>query len=74
MARAVWRTEVKRCVDDLGKREFALSDMVLYVPELKKLFPRNNHVEEKIRQTLQYLRDDGYVKFVDNNGTYRRLK
>lgn len=66
-----WKTEVRRCVDDLGAREFSLSDMSRYVPELQRLFPENNHVEEKIRQTLQYLRDDGYLEFVDYQGNYR---
>lgn len=41
-----WKTEVRRCVDDLGAREFSLSDMSRYVPELQRLFPENNHVEE----------------------------
>jgi len=36
--------------------------------------PRNNHVRDKLRQLLQYLRDDDILEFVDNTGTYKRLK
>jgi hypothetical protein len=37
---------------------------------LKLVFPNNNHVRPKIRQQLQYLRDDGHVEFKDNAGEY----
>lgn len=34
----------------------------LLTPHLSKLYPNNNNVEAKIRQTLQYLRDAGFVR------------
>ncbi len=33
----------------------------LLTPQLSKLYPNNNHLEPKIRQTLQYLRDAGFI-------------
>ena len=36
--------------------------------------PSNNHVRDKLRQVLQYLRDDDVLEFVDDSGTYKRLK
>ena len=35
--------------------------------------PENQHVREKIRQTLQQLRDAGLIEFLDDRGTYRRI-
>jgi hypothetical protein len=37
------------------------------------LFPNNNNVRPKIRQQLQYLRDDGEIEFTDNAGEYESL-
>jgi len=72
--RHVWKTEVRRCVDVLGKREFSLADIYRYAPDLQRLFPRSNNVDARIRENLQLLRDDGYLEFIDNQGNYRRLK
>jgi type II restriction enzyme len=36
--------------------------------------PSNAHVRDKLRQVLQYLRDDDVLEFVDDAGTYKRLK
>lgn len=53
---------------------FTLDDLYEYENEFSKSYPDNGHITDKIRQILQYLRDDGVIEFVDNNGTYRRLK
>ena len=34
-------------------------------------FPQNNTVDASIRRTLQQLRDQRWISFVDDNGTYR---
>ena len=39
--------------------------------ELQRLHPENRHVQEKIRQLLQELRNGGRLEFVDEAGTYR---
>lgn len=48
------------------------------VYQLEGLFsrrhPSNDHIRDKIRQTLQYLRDDDILEFVDDAGTYKRVK
>ena len=72
--RHIWKTEVRRCVDKLGKREFTLSDMYLFIEELGGIFPQSKNVDARIRENLQLLRDDGYLEFIDNNGNYRCLK
>lgn len=38
---------------------------------LSSQFPDNDHVQAKIRQQLQRLRDRGEVEFLDEQGTYR---
>ena len=39
--------------------------------ELQKLFPDNNHIKDKIRQQLQFIRDDGVIVF-HGNGKYEK--
>jgi len=41
---------------------------------LKRLYPKNNHIQAKIRQQLQILQDKGIISFVNNNGVYLLLK
>lgn len=58
-----WLLDIMRCVDKFGKREFVLDDIYKYEVELRRLHPDNNHIRDKIRQQLQVLRDNGYLKF-----------
>ena len=53
---------------------FALREVYRYEPYFSKLYPRNRHVREKLRQILQHLRDEGTIQFVDDEGTYRRIR
>lgn len=53
---------------------FRLTQVYEFVPELQKMHPRNATVESSIRRSLQELRDSGDLDFVDNDGTYRRLR
>jgi hypothetical protein len=39
---------------------------------LKKKFPYNENIKAKIRQQLQYLRDDGLIEFI-GDGKYRKI-
>jgi len=65
------------CVQDLcGKkksREFTLDEIYRYESEMRNYYPNNNHIEDKIRQQLQYLRDEGLILFLDNDGTYQLI-
>ncbi len=38
--------------------------------EIENYSKANKHPFDKIRQQLQFLRKDGFIDFVDNNGTY----
>jgi type II restriction enzyme len=49
----------------LGKIEFKRPVLYAHCEELAKLHPESHHVDEKIRQQLQELRDMGILKFVE---------
>ena len=70
---STWREAVLDIVKDLSSNYFTLDDMYSYKNALKLLFPKNENIELKIRQQLQFLRNDGFVEFVDNRGVYRRI-
>ena len=46
--------------------------MYAFVKELQLKHPKNNNIEAKIRQQLQFLRDKGIIEF-KGNGKYRRI-
>lgn len=66
-----WLMDTLHCVDRLGTT-FTLDEMYRFVDELQLLHPNNNHIQDKIRQQLQYLRDKGFLEF-KGRGVYRRL-
>jgi type II restriction enzyme len=59
-----------RCVELIGKTEFALAEVYAFEARLHKIYPGNSHVREKIRQQLQVLRDNGFLEF-SGRGKYR---
>jgi hypothetical protein len=71
-----WDQDVEKIVVEnwIKGSVFVLADMYQFERELKEAHPNNNNVREKIRQTLQHLRDQGLIEFVDDDGTYRRTK
>ena len=57
--------------DEIGVlRTDLINEVYDYADEMKAYYPDNNHVEDKIRQQLQYLRDDGVIKFTNKSGNY----
>jgi type II restriction enzyme len=52
---------------------FTLDDVYAHEAHFEALYPDNHFVREKLRQTLQRLRDQGDLEFVDDHGLYRRL-
>lgn len=42
--------------------------------DFRTLWPRNRHVRSTIQKSLRTLRDQKYIDFVDNRGTYRRSR
>lgn len=68
-----WKRAVFEVLNEIGTEVFTLQDDVYrFAPRLKALYPGNYHVEAKIRQQLQLLRDLGLVEFL-GAGKYRRL-
>lgn len=65
-----WKSAVSGVLSRLPI-EFTLDDVNRYRDELGALFPQNRHVEPKIRQTLQILRDRGTLEFL-GGGHYRK--
>ncbi len=66
-----WTLDVLNVVRSLKKNIFDLSEVLGSSDELQKLHPENRHVEAKVRQQLQRLRDLGLIEFVNNRGTYK---
>ena len=65
-----WLLDTMNCVDKIGKKEFKLDEVYAFEDILSKKYPSNKHIKDKIRQQLQFLRDNGYLNFVAP-GKYR---
>jgi type II restriction enzyme len=65
-----WLLDIMLCVDKLDKKEFTLDEVYAFENDLSQLHPENKHIKDKIRQQLQFLRDKGYLEFI-NRGSYR---
>jgi type II restriction enzyme len=59
-----WTLDVLNVVRGLGRAEFSLADVYARAAQLARLHPANRHIEPKIRQQLQVLRDLGLVEFL----------
>lgn len=66
-----WTLDVLNVVRKLEKKQFTLAEVLEHIPELQRLHPENRHVQEKVRQQLQVLRNLGLLAFVNNRGLYR---
>jgi len=65
-----WTVEMIGVLERLPD-QFVLSDVYGFEEELKKRFPFNRFVRDKIRQQLQILRDQGLLIF-EGKGRYRK--
>lgn len=65
-----WTADVLRCIRHLKKADFTLQEVYSYETELGKLHPENRFVRPKIRQQLQILRDQGFLHFGAQRGSY----
>lgn len=59
-----WTVDVMSTIGNLGKSDFALSELYEHERELQLRHPENRNVRPKIRQQLQVLRDLGLLRFV----------
>lgn len=68
-----WLFDVLNCINAIPNDMFTLNDIYNFEDILKIKHPNNTRVREKIRQQLQFLRDKGYLEFVNNRGVYRKM-
>lgn len=68
-----WMLDVLTLLRKLERKEFTIGEVYSFERELSKLHPENRHVQAKIRQQLQVLRDMGYLEFV-KRGHYRWIR
>lgn len=66
-----WLMDTLHIVEQLDKI-FTLKQMYSFIDELQLKHPENNHIPDKIRQQLQFLRDKGIIEF-KGNGVYRKI-
>lgn len=66
-----WLMDTLHIVERLDET-FNLNQMYSFVEELKQKHPSNNHIQDKIRQQLQFLRDKGIIEF-KGRGIYKRI-
>jgi len=64
-----WLLDVMMCLEKIDKKEFKLEEVYQFEKELLIKHPNNNHIRDKIRQQLQFLRDKGYIEFM-GRGNY----
>ncbi|XTB04985.1 restriction endonuclease [Treponema denticola] len=67
-----WLLDIIACIEKINTEEFSLSQIYAFENELKLKHPENNFINDKIRQQLQYLRDKGFIKFLER-GNYKKL-
>lgn len=65
-----WILDIMNCIDALDKKDFILEEIYQFEHDLSLLHPMNKNIKPKIRQQLQFLRDKGYLEFVEL-GKYR---
>ncbi len=68
-----WLADVMSCIDQLKATEFSLEQVYGFERYLRSIYPENNNIRPKIRQQLQFLRDNGYLEF-RGNGNYRLIR
>lgn len=68
-----WTIEIMKIIDKIPNKNFSLNEVYYFEADLKRKFPKNNFVKDKIRQQLQVLRDRGLIKF-KSNGSYAKVQ
>lgn len=68
-----WIIEIMKILDNIQNDSFTLKQVYNYESTLKRKFPNNNFIKDKIRQQLQVLRDKGILEF-NGDGNYSKIK
>ena len=66
-----WLLAILHCLDQLPA-QFNLAQLYAFSDKLQKQFPDNHHIQAKIRQQLQILRDQNLIEF-GARGQYRKI-
>lgn len=67
-----WLIDVMKCIDMAGKEYFLLEEIYAFENFLHERHPENHYIKPKIRQQLQFLRNNGILEFC-GRGKYRRI-
>lgn len=71
-----WTDAVWSCIELMDIRvgsTFTLQEIYSAEDVLRRIYPDNNRIKEKIRQQLQIMRDHERIEFVNQSGIYRRI-
>jgi len=72
-----WTDAVWDCIELMGIKVgsvFSLDDIYSAESVLQRMYPNNHHIQDKIRQQLQIMKECGKIEFVNDDGIYRRLE
>ena len=64
-----WLLNVMKRIENLKQQAFSIDQLYRFEDDLRRIYPRNLHIKEKIRQQLQVLRDKGYLEFAGRGNT-----
>ncbi|WP_294160049.1 DpnI domain-containing protein [uncultured Selenomonas sp.] len=67
-----WLMDMLRCIEAIPSEHFTLADIYDFADHLQTKHPSNHHIKDKMRQQLQFLRDQGFLAF-EGRGRYRKL-
>ena len=67
-----WLLDILNCINSIKSEFFTLQEIYQYADILKIKHMYNHNIEAKIRQQLQFLRDKGFIEFVDR-GIYKKI-
>lgn len=67
-----WMLDILSCLNQIPRQHFSLEDLYQFEGQLRRKYPNNHHVREKIRQQLQVLRDKGLLDF-KGRGQYQKV-
>ena len=66
-----WILDIMKCVDTINGETFSLRQVYEFEDVLKRKYPNNSFIKDKIRQQLQVLRDKGVIEFL-GRGVYKK--
>ena len=68
-----WKLDIINCIRVINKPVFTLEELYDFERVLMRKHPENQEVKAKIRQQIQFLRNQGYLEFI-GNGVYKLVE